>query len=67
MEVDEVINSALQTITECLKPTPTQYLPILADIAAASVRQNATTLRLAVKYAMIEHFNNNFTRATKSK
>ena len=53
------INSALRTITGCLKPTPTQYLPILAGIAPASVRRNTATLRLALKYALTEHFNNN--------
>jgi len=31
---------------------------ILADIAPASVRRNST-LRLALKYALTEHFNNN--------
>jgi len=53
------INSALRTITGCLKSTPTQYLPILAANAPASVRRNAVTLRLAVKYALTENFNNN--------
>ena len=36
-EVDVAINSALRTITGCLKPTPTQYSPILPDIDPASV------------------------------
>jgi len=58
-EVDVAINSALRTITACLKSTPRQYLPSLADIAAASVRRNAATLRLALKYALMEVFNNN--------
>jgi len=48
-EVDVAINSALRTITGCLKPTPTQYLPILAGISPASVRRNAANLRLALK------------------
>jgi len=52
------INSALRTITGYLKPTPTQYLPVLAGIAPASVRGNAATLRLALKYALTEHFKN---------
>jgi len=56
-EVDVAINSALRTNTGYLKPTPTQYLPILAGIAPASVRRNAVTLRLALKYALTEHFN----------
>jgi len=58
-EVDGAINSTLRTITACLKSTPRQYLPSLADIAAASVRRNAATLRLALKYALMEVFNNN--------
>jgi len=37
-------------------------LPILAGIAPGSVRQNAATLRLALKYALTEHFNNNLVR-----
>ena len=57
-EVDVAINSALRTIPGCLKPTPTQYLPVLAGIAPASVRGNAATLRLALKYALTEHFKN---------
>jgi len=58
-EVDVAINSALRTTTGCLKPKPTQYLPILAGIAPASVRGNAAALRPALKYALTEHFNNN--------
>ena len=61
-EVDVAINSPLRTITGCLKPTPTQYLPILVGIAPASVRRNAATLRLVLKYALTEHFNNNLVR-----
>jgi len=61
-EVDVAINSALRTITGCLKPTPTQYLPIPEGIAPASVRRNAPTLRLALKYALTEHFNDNLVR-----
>ena len=52
--------SALRTVTGCLKPTPTQYLPSLADIVPASVRRNAATL--ALTYALMEHFNNNLVR-----
>jgi len=58
-EVDVAINSALRTITRCLKLTPTQYLPSLAGIAPVSVRRNVVTLRLALNYAPTEHFNNN--------
>jgi len=58
-EVDVAINSALRTITGCLKPTPTQYSPILPDIDPASVWRNAATLWRALKYTLTEHFNNN--------
>ena len=61
-EVDVAINSALRTITGCLKPTPRQHLPILAGIAPTSVRRNAATFRLALKYALTEHFNSNLLR-----
>jgi len=39
-----------------------QYLPILAGIASASVRRNAATLQLALKYTLTKHFNNNLIR-----
>ena len=60
------INSALRTITRCLKPTPTQYLPVLSGIATASVRRNAAALRRALKYALTEHFNNNSKTESKT-
>jgi len=56
------MNSALRTITGCLKPTPTQYLLILAGIVPAAVRRNAASLRLTLKFALTEHFNNNLVR-----
>ena len=48
-KVDTVINTALRTITGCLKPTPVSYLPVLAGIAPAHLRREAATLKLARK------------------
>jgi len=48
-EVGVALNSALPTIAGYLKPTPTQYLPIHAGIAPASVRRNAVNVQLALK------------------
>ncbi|KAL7881731.1 hypothetical protein AOLI_G00085790 [Acnodon oligacanthus] len=46
-KVDTAINSTLRIVTGCLKPTPASYLPVLAGIAPASLRREATTLTLA--------------------
>ncbi|KAL7879144.1 hypothetical protein AOLI_G00101180 [Acnodon oligacanthus] len=48
-KVDTAINSTLQIVTGCLKPTPASYLPVLAGIAPASLRRDAATLTLARK------------------
>ncbi|KAL6484592.1 hypothetical protein MHYP_G00066370 [Metynnis hypsauchen] len=46
-KVDTAINSALRIVTDCLKPTLVSYLPVLAGITPASLRQDAATLALA--------------------
>ncbi|CAJ1077362.1 piggyBac transposable element-derived protein 4-like [Xyrichtys novacula] len=38
-KVDVAINGALRIITGCLKPTPVSFLPVLAGIAPAGLRQ----------------------------
>ncbi|KAL7866903.1 hypothetical protein AOLI_G00147170 [Acnodon oligacanthus] len=48
-KVDTAINSVLQIVTGCLKPTPASYLPVLAGIAPANLRWDAATLTLARK------------------
>ena len=45
--VDLAINDALRIVTECLRPTPADNLPILAGIQPAELRRNGTTLSLA--------------------
>ena len=37
--IDSVLNDALRIVTGCLRPTPTDYLPILAGIQPAELRR----------------------------
>ena len=48
-KVDVAFNSSLQIVSGCLKPTPVFYLPVLAGIAPARLRQKAATIALARK------------------
>ena len=45
--IDSVLNDALRIVTGCLRPTPTDYLPILAGIQPAELRRRGATLSLA--------------------
>ena len=45
--IDSVLNDVLHIVTECLRLTPTDYLPILAGIQQAELRQLGATLSLA--------------------
>ena len=45
--IDSVLNNALRIVTECLRRTPTDYLPILAGIQPAELRRRGATLSLA--------------------
>jgi len=45
--IDPTINDALRIVTECLRPTPADNLPILAGIQPAELRRNEATLSLA--------------------
>ena len=45
--IDSVLNDALRIVTGCLRPTPTDYLPILADIQPPELRRRGATLSLA--------------------
>ena len=36
--IDNVLNDALRTVTECLRPTPTDHLPLLSGIKPAELR-----------------------------
>ena len=45
--IDSVLNDALRIVTGCLRPTPTDHLPILSGIQPAELRQMGATLSLA--------------------
>ena len=45
--LDSVLNDALRIVTGCLRPTPTDYLPVLAGIQPAELRRLGATLSLA--------------------
>ena len=45
--IDSVLNDALRIVTGCLRPTPTDHLPILSSIQPAELRRMGATLSLA--------------------
>ena len=45
--IDSVLNDALRIVTGCLRPTPTDYLPVLSGIQPAELRRMGATLSLA--------------------
>ena len=47
--IDSVLNDALPMVTGCLRPTPTDHLPILSDIQPAELRRMRATLSLAYR------------------
>ena len=47
--IDSVLNDALLMPTGCLRPTPTNHLPILSGIQPAELRQLGATLFLAYR------------------
>ena len=47
--IDSVLNDALRIVTGCLRPTPTDHLPVLSGIQAADLRRMGTTLSLAYR------------------
>ena len=47
--IDSVLNNALRIVPGCLRPTPTDYLPVLADIQPAELRRLGATLSLAYR------------------
>ena len=47
--IDSVLNDALRIVTGCLRPTPTDHLPILSGIQPAELRRMGTTLSLAYR------------------
>ena len=47
--IDSVLNDALRIVTGCLRPTPTDHLPVLSGIQPAEVRRMGATLSLAYR------------------
>ena len=45
--IDNVLNDALRIVTGCLRPTPTDHLPIHSGIQPAELRRMGATLSLA--------------------
>ena len=47
--IDSVLNDALRIVTGCLRPTPTDHLPILSGIQPSELRRRGATLSLAYR------------------
>ena len=47
--IDSVLNDALRIVTGCLRPTPTDQLPVLSGIQPAEFRRMGATLSLAYR------------------
>ena len=47
--IDSVMNNALRIVTGCLRPTPTDHLPVLSSIQPAELRRMGATLSLAYR------------------
>ena len=45
--IDSVLNNALRIVTGCLRPTPTDHLPVLSGIQPGELRRLGATLSLA--------------------
>ena len=45
--IDSVLNDALRIVTECLRPIPTDHLPVLSGIQPAELGRMGATLSLA--------------------
>ena len=45
--IDSVLNDALRIVTGCLRPTPTDHLPVLSGIQPAELRRLGATISLA--------------------
>ena len=45
--IDSVLNNALRIVTGCLRPTPTDHLPVLSGIQPAQIRRLGATRFLA--------------------
>ena len=50
--IDSVLNDALRIVTGCLRPTPTDHLPVLSGIQPAELRRMRATLSLAYRESL---------------
>ena len=50
--IDSVLNDTLCIVTGCLRPTPTDHLPVLSGIHPAELRRMGTTLSLAYRESL---------------
>ena len=50
--IDSVLNDALRIVTGCLRPTPTDHLPVLSGIQPAEVRRMGATLSLTYRASL---------------
>ena len=50
--IDSVLNDALRIVTGCLRPTPTDHLPVLSGIQPAELRRMGATYSLAHRGSM---------------
>ena len=50
--IDSVLNDALRIVTGCLRPTPTNHLPVLSGIHPAELRRLGATLSLAHRVSL---------------
>ena len=50
--MDSLLNNALRIVTECLRPTPTDHLPILSGIQPAELCRMGATLSLAQRVSL---------------
>ena len=54
--IDSVLNDALRMVTGCLRPTPTDHLPVLSGIQPAELRLMGATLSLAHRSYLVWSF-----------
>ena len=47
--IDSVLNDAMRIVTGCLRPTPTDHLPVLSGIQPAELRRLGATFSLAYR------------------
>ena len=53
--IDNILNNTLLIVTGCLRPTPTDHLPVLSGIQPAELRQMRATLSLAYRGSLDPH------------